>query len=191
MVETPGHATGQISLYLPDERLLICGDAVHDDDVAWIDIARRGMRAVEEAMASVEKLAALDVEWACSGHGPAIEDPSAAFTRALKRYESWLTRPDRIAWHGCKRIFAYALMILGPQTAEQCSDYLLASPWFHAFAENHFRTNPQDFVQPMIDEMTRSQAARWIDGRLTPTTAYQQPAADWWPDCCKPSDWLN
>jgi len=189
VIETPGHSAGQISLYAPAEKLLICGDAVHADDVAWIDIARSGTAAVEQSMASIEKLAALDVRWACSGHGRAMEDPPAAFAAALSRYEKWLTQPERIAWHACKRIFTYELMITGPQTSAACEAYLLGAPWFQAFARNVFESSPQDFIGPMIDEMLRSKAARWVDDRLTPTTPFQQPPADWKPEYGQPTDW--
>jgi glyoxylase-like metal-dependent hydrolase (beta-lactamase superfamily II) len=37
VIHTPGHTLGHISLYAPDEQILILGDAVHGDDVAWIN----------------------------------------------------------------------------------------------------------------------------------------------------------
>jgi hypothetical protein len=156
--------------------------------VAWIDIAQHGVVAVEAAMASVERLAALDVRWACSGHGAPIEDPPATFAGAIRRYEKWLAQPERIGWHACKRIFAYELM-LGPQTAEECNTYLLRSPWLQAYAERIFRTTAQEFATELLAEMVRSGAAQWVEGRLTPTTPFQQPAPGWCREGRKPADW--
>jgi hydroxyacylglutathione hydrolase len=62
-------------------------------------------------MESVERLAGLNARWACSGHGPAIVEPERALDAARERYEGWLERPESAAWHACKRIAAYALMI--------------------------------------------------------------------------------
>ncbi|MGH3088002.1 MAG: MBL fold metallo-hydrolase, partial [Rubrobacteraceae bacterium] len=104
VVETPGHTLGHISLYSPEERVLIGGDLFHPDDVAWINPFREGAGAIQRAIESLEKLARLKIAWACSGHGTPIEDPKAAIDAARNRYETWLEEPEKVAWHGCKRI---------------------------------------------------------------------------------------
>jgi hydroxyacylglutathione hydrolase len=72
---------------------------------------REGAGAIGRAMESVERLAGLGARWACSGHGPAIVEPEWALAAARERYEGWLERPESAAWHACKRIAAYALII--------------------------------------------------------------------------------
>jgi hydroxyacylglutathione hydrolase len=111
VLHTPGHTLGHLSLWEPEERVLILGDAAHADDVAWINPYREGAGAIGRAMESVERLAGLKARWACSGHGPAIVEPERALDAARERYEGWLERPESAAWHACKRIAAYALMI--------------------------------------------------------------------------------
>jgi hydroxyacylglutathione hydrolase len=82
VLHTPGHTLGHVSLYAPEERVFIFGDAVHGDDVAWINPYREGAGAVVRALESLDRLASLPVRWACSGHGPAIEDPLATIDAA-------------------------------------------------------------------------------------------------------------
>jgi glyoxylase-like metal-dependent hydrolase (beta-lactamase superfamily II) len=70
VVEVPGHTDGSIAIYLPTERVLFTGD----------NIASIGRRPIlgpfnvsrSDAIVSFGKLAKLDVETACFGHGDPI-----------------------------------------------------------------------------------------------------------------------
>ncbi len=86
MLHTPGHTLGHVSLYEPKTKTLICGDAVHGDDVAWINPFREGAGALQRALESLDKLARLPVRRAYSGHGPEIEDFGAVVSAARSRY---------------------------------------------------------------------------------------------------------
>ena len=87
VLHTPGHTLGHLSLWEPEERVLILGDAAHADDVAWINPYREGAGAIGRAMESVERLAGLKARWACSGHGPAVVEPERALAAVRERYE--------------------------------------------------------------------------------------------------------
>jgi glyoxylase-like metal-dependent hydrolase (beta-lactamase superfamily II) len=189
VLHTPGHSPGHLSLYVPDSRVLICGDAVHADDVAWLRPPRENESALEQSMASVERLNGLAVDWACSGHGAALEEPHVAFDAALRRYEGWLEDPKRLGWHACKRIFTYALMLHGGLADNEITGHLLERAWFRDYAESVFELEPEDFVQPLLAEMVRSRAARWRDGRLVSTMSHQSPAPNWLASVPSPMAW--
>jgi hydroxyacylglutathione hydrolase len=57
VLHTPGHTLGYVSLYEPKTTTLICGDAVHGDDVARINPFREGAGALQRALESLDKLA--------------------------------------------------------------------------------------------------------------------------------------
>lgn len=189
VLHTPGHTLGHVSLYEPNERILICGDAVHSNDVAWLNPYREGVGAIERTMESIERLLELDVRWACSGHGPAITEPDRAFRAALARYERWLDDPERAAWHAVKRIFAYALMIEDGLTRDAVEAYLLNCPWFRDFSRYSFGMEPADFVDPLLAEMLRSSAAQWQGDRLMALTPYTPPPKEWPQVAHKPDTW--
>ena len=83
MVHVPGHTAGQMALYQPARKLLITGDA----------IAHEGQRLegpppiftpnMALARESIRKLAKLDVEVACFGHGPPIVGGAGEKIRAF------------------------------------------------------------------------------------------------------------
>ena len=65
-------------------------------------------RAMEE---SVERLAGLKARWACSGRGPAVVEPEEGTGRRPGALRGVAEEAESAAWHACKRIAAYALMI--------------------------------------------------------------------------------
>ncbi len=192
VLHTPGHTLGHISLFEEREKVLICGDAVHGDDVAWLNPFREGVGAIERAMDSLERLLRLRARWACSGHGAPMTDPSAALKVALRRYERWLSEPERVAWHGMKRIFAYALMLSGGLLEDEVAAYLGSSPWFRDYSAHVFELAPEDLVAPFLEEIQRSGAASWHEEGGSRRLVAQAPhnvASDWWPKHTRPAAW--
>lgn len=189
VLHTPGHTLGLISLYEPEEKVLICGDFFHSNDLGWFNIFRGGVASIQRAMESLERVAQLPIKIGYSGHGPAIEDPQRAIDMARNRYEKWLKEPEKIAWHGLKRVFAYALMIRDGLPREEVNDYLLSCGWFQDFARYSFQLEPEEFIQPLLDEMLRSRAAHWQDDKLMATTPYTSPPKNWTTKQTMPKDW--
>ncbi|KIV57320.1 beta-lactamase [Aneurinibacillus migulanus] len=190
VIHTPGHTLGHISLYAPDQQTLIVGDLFHQNDVGWINLFREGSGALQRSLISLDRLAALPICRAYSGHGPAIDDPVASIDNARRRLEKWLHTPEKVAWHGCKRIFAYALMILDGIPEEKIHEYLMTCGWFHDFSRHAFKTEPHRFVEPLLEEMIRSGAAvRADDGRLIAGAPYTSPGSEWSPTLPLPKQW--
>jgi glyoxylase-like metal-dependent hydrolase (beta-lactamase superfamily II) len=78
VVHTPGHSDGHLSLLWPERGLLIAGDTCwHLTRLAYMPF----YVDFEEAKRSLAKLARLDFEVACFGHGRPLRDAGAAFRR--------------------------------------------------------------------------------------------------------------
>ena len=83
VVHVPGHTPGSVALHFPVERLLIAGDAID----------RRGNRLstpvepftddIEQAIASIRRLATLDFDVLCPGHGDPIIGRAAEQVREM------------------------------------------------------------------------------------------------------------
>jgi glyoxylase-like metal-dependent hydrolase (beta-lactamase superfamily II) len=187
VIATPGHTAGHISLYAADCRVLVTGDAVHSDDLGWIDPRRPDV--LDEAEATVSRLAELPVAVAYSGHGPPTMDPQSAFADAKRRLAGWRSAPDRMAWHGVKRVFAYGLMVEDGLPEAAVLPYLLACPWFHDYAASPFALAPADFADLILREMLRAGAARWADGRLVAGSPFISPPKGWAKAATEPSLW--
>ena len=170
----PGHTATQIGVWDPCGRVLVAGDALHDADIGWLDTAA-DPQALDQATATIERIATLAPAIVLSGHGPAIHDVPAALARARRRLAGFRTQPERMAWHACKRIFTHALMLEHGLPEAALPAYLHASPWFHHYAQHPFGTTPEAFAPLLLAEMLRG-AARWTHGRLMATAPYTAPA---------------
>ncbi len=189
VLHTPGHSQGHLSLYAPDDGVLIVGDVFHGDDVAWINPFREGVTSLDRALETLDRLARLPLRYACSGHGAAMTDPLAAIDAARRRYEGWLTRLESVAWHGAKRIFAFHLMLKDGLAEADVAPYLQGCPWFQDYSRHVFGLAPADFVAPFLAEMQRSGAAEWRAGRLVALTPYIPPPPGWPAGPYRPQDW--
>jgi hydroxyacylglutathione hydrolase len=189
VLHTPGHTLGHLALYEPAEQVLIAGDTVHAEDLGWIGCFREGVGALERAIETVERLLRLRVRFAFSGHGPAHQDFPKAARTALRRYEQWVHAPEKMAWHACKRIFAYRLMLANGLPEAEVGPYLRHCQWFGDYSRGMFGQDPETFLQPFLEEMVRSGAAAWREGRLVALAPHQPPSAIWLAEQLPPGYW--
>lgn len=88
VVHAPGHTAGSIALYVPGRKLLFAGDAANNAIGLGPPAGVFGLFNEDRAQlkASFRKLAQLDFEVACFGHGrPLDKDASRAFRRAAEK----------------------------------------------------------------------------------------------------------
>jgi glyoxylase-like metal-dependent hydrolase (beta-lactamase superfamily II) len=189
VLATPGHTPTHLSLFQPDERLLIVGDTLHDDEVGWINLALDGPTALDEALGTIENLASLSVRCALSGHGALISDPAAALARTHARYTKMRSDPVRSAWHAMKRIFAYALMIYDGLPLDVVDSYLLERAWLVDYATKVLHVAPAQLARDLRSEMGRIGAAVEREGRLHATTPHRRPQPGWRREAGFPSEW--
>jgi glyoxylase-like metal-dependent hydrolase (beta-lactamase superfamily II) len=80
-VAAPGHTPGSVAFYLPRHRVLFTGDAVARREDGQVMV---GVFNVDraQAAASLRRLAALDAEVACFGHGEPLTRDAGAELRA-------------------------------------------------------------------------------------------------------------
>ena len=88
VVHVPGHTPGSIALHLPSEGVLICGDAI-DHRRGKLGPPPKGFTLdMDQATGSVRRMAELDFELLCPGHGAPIRDGAARELRAV--IETWI-----------------------------------------------------------------------------------------------------
>ena len=81
VLEVPGHAPGHVAFWRAADRVLILGDVLNNVDPRS---GRRGLREPLELFTpdpvrnreSIRRLAALEPELCCFGHGPPLRDPA-------------------------------------------------------------------------------------------------------------------
>ena len=84
VLSVPGHTDGSIAIHLPHHGVLFTGDTVANVETVMLGVFNQD-RA--QTVASFKRLAALDVETACFGHGEPIA--SGAGIRSATRLPHW------------------------------------------------------------------------------------------------------
>jgi hydroxyacylglutathione hydrolase len=165
VVPAAGHSPGQVALLEERSRVLIAGDAILANDVAFVNPFLDGAGALETATSSLERLGRLDARLAVAGHGEVIEDVGGCVRGSLERLQLWREEPARLAFHCCRRVFGFALMINGGLAGSELREYLLARRWVRDFAPLA-GLSAEKFADRLVADLTRSGAARWKGDRL-------------------------
>lgn len=76
----PGHTEGSIAIHLPQHGVLFTGDTIADVGTVMLGAFNQDKA---RTVASVRRLAALDVETACFGHGDPIASGAGARIREM------------------------------------------------------------------------------------------------------------
>jgi glyoxylase-like metal-dependent hydrolase (beta-lactamase superfamily II) len=188
IVATPGHTPGHLSLWQPDERLLIVGDALSDHDVGWVATALEGPGAALTAVASLERLVELNPRVLLPAHGRMPADTPGALAHARRRAQRLVDDPDGAVWYGARRIFGYALMIRGGVPTKDLESYLLDRAWL-ADAALQLRRSREEIASELVATMRRSGAVVERDGRIRAAAehapvdprCFEQPWPRAWP----------
>ena len=69
VIVTPGHSPGSVCLYWPEKKVLFTGDVVFSQSIGRTDLPGGSGKQLKE---SISKLAELDVEVLCPGHGDVV-----------------------------------------------------------------------------------------------------------------------
>ncbi|HMK64436.1 MAG TPA: MBL fold metallo-hydrolase [Thermodesulfobacteriota bacterium] len=86
VLETPGHSPGSLCLYWPTEKALFTGDVVFDQGIGRTDLPGGNGSLLKT---SIQKVAALDVEYLLSGHGEVVKGRKAVQENFRRIEELW------------------------------------------------------------------------------------------------------
>jgi len=174
VVRTPGHTSGHLSLWQPEERILAVGDALSDYDVGWVWAALDGPQAAATALQSIERIAALKPRVLLPAHGPVPQDVSATLASAHRRVSRLVDDPSGAVWYGARRVFGFALMIYGGIPLAEIEDYLRARSWAQD-AARELGTGADAFISELLSSMRASGAIAEVDGRVCATADHDPP----------------
>lgn len=163
VVGTPSQTPGHVALFDAEASVVVTGDLLQADDVAWV---RWEPGALEATVAAIHRLAGLGARTGLPGHGPPVVDVPTAVERTLPRYESWRGRPDLAVRHGTPRALVANLAV-----RPAAEDELITLPWL-ADAAAALRVAPGVLLADLIDSLSaRGALRRCPDGRLEATIA--------------------
>ena len=78
LLHTPGHTPGQVAVHIPEERVVLTGDTVFSDVQTWLMSSD-----IDQWLATLDRIAALDVDHVIPGHGPVTTTRYLATQKAV------------------------------------------------------------------------------------------------------------
>ncbi|MBI2862169.1 MAG: MBL fold metallo-hydrolase [Chloroflexi bacterium] len=88
VIWTPGHSPGHICLYLPNQRLLLTGDHVLRRITPHIGLGwDQRLNPLGDYLASLRKLASLEVDLVLPAHGPILRDAPRRIEQILRHHD--------------------------------------------------------------------------------------------------------
>jgi cyclase len=78
LLHTPGHTPGQLAVYVPQERVVFTGDTVFSGCQTWLMTSD-----VDQWLASLDRIRALDFDTLVPGHGPVTDRQALHSQRAV------------------------------------------------------------------------------------------------------------
>lgn len=165
VVATPSQTPGHVALHDAAASVMVTGDLLQADDVAWV---RWEPGALERTIAAVERLAGLGVRTGLPGHGPPVLDVPAAVERTLARYAGWRVEPARAVRHGIPRALVANLVTRPADEAE-----LMGLPWLRDAAAA-LAVEPEALLAELVAGLVaRGVLRRRDDGRLEAAIAHE------------------
>jgi len=164
VLHTPGHSRGGISLYSPEGRFLISSDAVWDGDLGVLNTIVEGLDAPSVAEASLEKIAALDVEKIYPGHGGIVENPGEAICKCREKLKYLMKDPVRLGNDHLKKILIFVLLMKRGYRSDRLYEYLLKSCWFPAVVDRYFQGRYRDRYDALMEGLLERNLVRIEDG---------------------------
>lgn len=138
VVHTPGHSADGIALYLRREKALFCSDTLLEAGSTVATVRLEGLESVSAWLASLDRLAVLDVHVAFPGHGSPFTSVREAVARTRKKLEAYLARPEAAGEDLLRRILVYTLLMRPRLSAAALYDRLMGTRWFPDTIDAYF-----------------------------------------------------
>lgn len=135
---TPGHAADGIVLYHRETKLLISSDTLWERDLPVHTVRVEGSTAAYLTRKSLEKIAGLDVECVCPGHGPLFSDFHGALDRSRMRIKGYLRDREKIGQDVLKKIMVYTLLMKTAVASDRFFSLLMETHWFRETVDFYF-----------------------------------------------------
>ncbi len=169
IIFTPGHASDGIVLYNEREKLLISSDTLWENDLAVMTLRVEGSAAVFRMLASLDRIAALDVRRVYPGHGAPFDDYGSAIARARERLNGYLQDRRRIGQDLLKKIIVYTLLMKRSVPTERLFPLLMEAPWYRETVDLYFDGAYRDKYDEIVNGFLGRKVIREVDDQLLTT----------------------
>jgi glyoxylase-like metal-dependent hydrolase (beta-lactamase superfamily II) len=162
----PGHHAHSVIYYCPAQKVLVSADALWQNGFGVIFPELEDDGGFEEAGATLDLIAGLDVATVIPGHGAVFTDVEAALARARRRLDFLSADPRRNAEYAVKVLLKFLLLERQSMPVAEVGPLLESIPLMAAMARRHFGMTPAELAAWAIKQLVRACSARIDNGTL-------------------------
>ena len=120
------------------------------------------------AQATLELIAALDIDWVIPGHGAPFANVAQALQTASRRLLQWRDNPQRWALSLLKSLLLFNLLEMGSMPLVQLPDYLGRLSLLQQSSHILLQRPVAELAQQVVTELEQMRVVRRYGGRLLP-----------------------
>jgi len=167
VLAAPGHDTHAVMFHAPEARVLVSGDALWENGFGVVFPQLFGRdSALAETRATLETIAALELDVVVPGHGRPFGEVQAALGRALERVAYYEADLGRLARHCVKVLLAFTLLEKRALALDDLPAYLERVPVYREINRRHLGMAPAALAAWLASELERAGVARRSGGLL-------------------------
>ena len=166
MLAAPGHDMGALVFYNPEHRILVSGDALWENGYGFVMPRAVDPQALPATRATLDMIAALDVNVVIPGHGDVFTDVAAAIDRAYRRTEAFEADDERVARHALKVVLTFRLLACRSMPLADLPSYVQRVGIYRDLNAAVLRMTPEGLAAMLVTELVRAGAVRVEDGQL-------------------------
>ncbi len=156
----PGHHAHSVIYYCPSEKVLVSADALWQNGFGVIFPELEDDGGFEEAGATLDLIAGLDVKTVIPGHGAVFEDVAAALSRARRRLDFLAADPKRNAEYAVKVLLKFLLLERQRMPVADVGPLFASIPLMETMAGKYFGMTPGELAAWAIRQLVRACSAR-------------------------------
>ena len=157
VIAAPGHDANAVMFHSPETGVLISGDALWENGFGAVFDRLLGREtALDEARATLERIAALDCAIVIPGHGRPFDEVEAALARAFSRLTAYEEDIARLARHVLKVLFAFAMLEKRSMPIAGVPDYLERVAILAEINRAHLRMTPAALAEWLVGDLERA-----------------------------------
>lgn len=161
LLASPGHDPESLVFYQPDLRLLLSADALWENGFGVVFPEIEGLDAFDDLGQTLDRLAALSVDWVVPGHGRPFSDIAQAIDRAQRRLASFRAEPRKHALHAAKVLLKFRLLASRKERHDGLLTWSRSVPYLRLLRDAYFPTASfADWFDMLIGELCRVGAVR-------------------------------
>ncbi|WP_342115797.1 MBL fold metallo-hydrolase [Pseudoduganella sp. OTU4001] len=156
----PGHHAHSVIYYCPSEKVLVSADALWQNGFGVIFPELEDDGGFEEAGATLDLIASLDVKVVIPGHGAVFEDVAAALTRARRRLDFLSADPKRNAEYAVKVLLKFLMLERQSMPVADVGPLFESIPLMVDIAGRHFNMSAAELGSWATKQLVRACSAR-------------------------------